>query len=187
MGDLAPAGVPITVPPLTNRTIVIIKNTALGSVIGVPEILNVSSTAGSSVGNITPLTLGAIAFLVLFHPDHIARPLDRDAVCLDAGMNEIAAQFFNLEVMTRVFPIVLRGLGMTLLLCAAVIPLGLIGGLIVACLMQAQKQAGAHTDRAVGRSAARLAAAVPAHSDICGPTFCGRTAVVVLDGMPNPS
>jgi polar amino acid transport system permease protein len=55
---------------------------------------------------------------------------------VDAAMNEIAAQFFNLEVMTKVFPIVVRGLGMTLLLCAAVIPLGLIGGLIVACLMQ---------------------------------------------------
>ena len=58
----------LTVPSLTNRTIVIIKNTALGTVIGVPEILNVSSTAESFVGNMTPLTLGAIAFLILFVP-----------------------------------------------------------------------------------------------------------------------
>lgn len=58
----------LTVPSLTNRTIVIIKNTALGSVIGVPEILNVSSTAESFVGNMTPLTLGAIAYLILFIP-----------------------------------------------------------------------------------------------------------------------
>lgn len=58
----------LTIPSLTNRTIVIIKNTALGSVIGVPEILNVSSTAESFVGNMTPLTLGAIAFLILFVP-----------------------------------------------------------------------------------------------------------------------
>lgn len=63
-----PQALRLTVPPLTNRTIVIIKNTALGSVVGVPEILNVSSTAESFVGNMTPLTLGAIAFLILFIP-----------------------------------------------------------------------------------------------------------------------
>lgn len=63
-----PQALRLTVPPLTNRTIVIIKNTALGSLIGVPEILNVASTAESFVGNITPLTLGAIAYLVLFVP-----------------------------------------------------------------------------------------------------------------------
>jgi len=63
-----PQALRLTVPPLTNRTIVIIKNTALGSIIGVPEILNVASTAESFVGNITPLTLGAIAYLILFAP-----------------------------------------------------------------------------------------------------------------------
>jgi polar amino acid transport system permease protein len=63
-----PQALKLAVPPLTNRTIVIIKNTALGSVIGIPEILNVASTAESFVGNITPLTLGAIAYLVLFAP-----------------------------------------------------------------------------------------------------------------------
>ena len=63
-----PQAIRITVPPLTNRTIVIIKNTALGSVIGVPEILNVASTAESFVGNITPLTMGALAYLALFIP-----------------------------------------------------------------------------------------------------------------------
>ena len=65
---ILPQAFRLTVPSLTNRTIVIIKNTALGSVIGVPEILNVSSTAESFVGNMTPLTLGAIAFLILFIP-----------------------------------------------------------------------------------------------------------------------
>jgi len=63
-----PQALRLTVPSLTNRTIVIIKNTALGTVIGVPEILNVSSTAESFVGNMTPLTLGVIAFLILFVP-----------------------------------------------------------------------------------------------------------------------
>lgn len=67
-----PQALRMTIPPLTNRTIVIIKNTALGSVIGVPEILNVASTAESFVGNMTPLTLGAIAYLILFTPITIA-------------------------------------------------------------------------------------------------------------------
>lgn len=47
-------------------------------------------------------------------------------------MDALLQQFFNLEVMMRAWPIMLRGAGLTLMLCAAVIPMGLIGGLIVA-------------------------------------------------------
>jgi polar amino acid transport system permease protein len=65
---ILPQAVRIGVPPLTNRTIAITKNTALGTVIGVPEILNQATTAVSFAGNATPLTLGAIAYLVLFVP-----------------------------------------------------------------------------------------------------------------------
>ena len=42
-----PQAMRLTVPPLTNRTIAITKNTALGTVIGVPEILNQATTAQS--------------------------------------------------------------------------------------------------------------------------------------------
>ena len=63
-----PQAVRIAVPPLTNRTIAITKNTALGTVIGVPEILNQATTAQSFSGNATPLTLGAIAYVLLFTP-----------------------------------------------------------------------------------------------------------------------
>jgi polar amino acid transport system permease protein len=63
-----PQAVRLTVAPLTSRSIVITKNTALGSVIGVPEILNVASTAQSFVGNTTPMMLGALAYVVLFLP-----------------------------------------------------------------------------------------------------------------------
>jgi polar amino acid transport system permease protein len=63
-----PQAIRLTVPPLTNRTIAITKNTALGSVIGVPEILNVATTAESFIGNATPLTMGAIAYVLLFIP-----------------------------------------------------------------------------------------------------------------------
>jgi polar amino acid transport system permease protein len=47
-------------------------------------------------------------------------------------MREMAEQFFNLDIMWQAAPLILRGLGMTLLICAAVIPLGLAGGLLVA-------------------------------------------------------
>ena len=63
-----PQAIRLAVPPLTNRTIAIIKNTALGTVIGVPEIINNATTAVSFLGNATPLMMGAIAYLILFAP-----------------------------------------------------------------------------------------------------------------------
>lgn len=47
-------------------------------------------------------------------------------------MEQLVEQFFNLEIMRQVWPLMLRGLGMTLLLCAVIIPAGLLGGLLVA-------------------------------------------------------
>src|SRR5215472_3314671 len=69
---ILPQAVRLTVPPLTNRTIAITKNTALGTVIGVPEILSQATTAESFSFNATPLMMGAIAYLVLFVPVVIA-------------------------------------------------------------------------------------------------------------------
>jgi polar amino acid transport system permease protein len=63
-----PQAVRLTVPPLTNRTLAITKNTALGTVIGVPEILNQATTGQSFSGNATPLMMGAIAYVILFIP-----------------------------------------------------------------------------------------------------------------------
>lgn len=63
-----PQAVRLTVPPITNRTVAITKNTALGTVIGVSEILNQATTAQSFSSNATPLMMGAIAYVVLFIP-----------------------------------------------------------------------------------------------------------------------
>jgi len=63
-----PQAVRLTVPPITNRTVAITKNTALGMVIGVPEILNQATSAQSFSGNATPLMMGALAYIVLFIP-----------------------------------------------------------------------------------------------------------------------
>lgn len=65
---IIPQAVRMTVAPLTNRTIAITKNTALGTVIGVSEILNQASTAQSFSGSATPLMMGAIAYVILFIP-----------------------------------------------------------------------------------------------------------------------
>ncbi|WP_366655621.1 amino acid ABC transporter permease [Fodinicurvata sp. EGI_FJ10296] len=47
-------------------------------------------------------------------------------------MDALLDQFFNIQIMMDAWPIVWRGLRMTLLLCIVVIPLGLISGLAVA-------------------------------------------------------
>jgi polar amino acid transport system permease protein len=63
-----PQAVRLAIPPLTNRAIAITKGTALGSVVAVPEILTQATTGQSFSGNPSPLTLGAVAYLVLFLP-----------------------------------------------------------------------------------------------------------------------
>ena len=63
-----PQGVRLGLPPLTNRAIAVTKMTALGSVIGVPDILNQATTAQSFSGNASPLTLAALAYVALFLP-----------------------------------------------------------------------------------------------------------------------
>jgi len=63
-----PQALRLTIPPLTNRTIAITKGTALGTVVAVSEILGMASSAVSNSYNPSPLTMGAIAYLILFFP-----------------------------------------------------------------------------------------------------------------------
>ena len=63
-----PQAVRLTIPPLTNRTIVITKSTAIASVVAVQEILTQASAAQAFSANTTPLTMAAIAYLVIFFP-----------------------------------------------------------------------------------------------------------------------
>ena len=63
-----PQAVRLTIPPLTNRTIAITKGTALGATVAVGEILYQAQTGYSFSYNPSPLTLGAIAYLILFVP-----------------------------------------------------------------------------------------------------------------------
>jgi len=63
-----PQAMRLAVPPLTNRVISITKNTALGSVVALSEILNTAQAASSNAGSPTPLMLGAAAYLLIFIP-----------------------------------------------------------------------------------------------------------------------
>ncbi|KAA2236314.1 amino acid ABC transporter permease [Salinarimonas soli] len=63
-----PQAVRLAIPPLTNRAIATTKNTALGSVIGVGEIINQAQTAVAVTGNATPLLMGALAYIIVFVP-----------------------------------------------------------------------------------------------------------------------
>src|SRR5262245_9022204 len=69
------------------------------------------------------------------------RALRGDPVRLEAHlMDAILGQFFNIDIMVQAAPLIFRGLGMTLLVCAAVVPLGLPGGLTVALAGRARSR-----------------------------------------------
>ncbi|WP_045388303.1 amino acid ABC transporter permease [Falsirhodobacter sp. alg1] len=73
-----PQAVRMGIPSLVNRALAITKMTALGSVIGVKEILAVSSSAQAMSGSATPLTMAALAYLAIFLPAVVlARWLER--------------------------------------------------------------------------------------------------------------
>jgi polar amino acid transport system permease protein len=63
-----PQVIRMTIPPLTNRTIVIAKNTALASVVAVQEMLTVAQTSLAYAANSSPLTLAALGYLLMFLP-----------------------------------------------------------------------------------------------------------------------
>src|SRR5262249_53375949 len=70
-------------------------------------------------------------------PHRVRGRLFRDHALMDL----VIGQFFNVTIMASALPLVRRGLGMTLVVCAVVIPLGLIGGLLVALAMGARFRA----------------------------------------------
>ena len=67
-----PQAVRLAFPPLVNRVLAITKMTALGSPIGVAEILSTATSAQSFSGSATPLTMSVVAYLAIFLPMVIA-------------------------------------------------------------------------------------------------------------------
>jgi polar amino acid transport system permease protein len=56
-------------------------------------------------------------------------------------MDVVIAEFFNIEVMRRVMPLILSGLVQTLLLCVVLIPIGLLGGFGAMLLATSKRRA----------------------------------------------
>jgi polar amino acid transport system permease protein len=69
---ILPQAVRVAIPPLTNRTIAITKNTALGSAIGVNEILGQATSAEAFSANATPLLIASVLYVLIFIPLVIA-------------------------------------------------------------------------------------------------------------------
>lgn len=64
--------------PLTSRIIATTKNTALASVVAVPELLSQANAAQGYSGNATPLTVASIGYLIILLPLVVAaRRLER--------------------------------------------------------------------------------------------------------------
>ena len=55
-------------------------------------------------------------------------------------METLLNVFFNIEIMKKVWPFLLQGLGMTIVLSLVVIPLGIAGGLAIAVLSSLQRR-----------------------------------------------
>ena len=63
-----PQAVRLTIPPLTNRAIATGKNTALASVVAVPEVLNQAASVQAQTASPAPLLLAAAVYVALFWP-----------------------------------------------------------------------------------------------------------------------
>ncbi len=69
MGDvILPQAVRIVIPPLTNNSINVIKDTALASVVAMPDLLKQATQAQALEANPTPLIVAALMYLALLWP-----------------------------------------------------------------------------------------------------------------------
>jgi polar amino acid transport system permease protein len=69
MGDVVlPQAFRIVIPPLTNNSISLIKDTALASVVAMPELLKQATQQQSLAANPTPLVGAALLYLALLLP-----------------------------------------------------------------------------------------------------------------------
>ena len=69
MGDVVlPQAVRIVIPPLTNNSISVIKDTALASVVAMPDLLKQATQAQALEANPTPLIVAALMYIALLWP-----------------------------------------------------------------------------------------------------------------------
>lgn len=69
MADVVlPQAIRIVIPPLTNNSINVIKDTALASVVAMPDLLKQATQAQALEANPTPLIVAALIYLVVLWP-----------------------------------------------------------------------------------------------------------------------
>ncbi len=69
MADVVlPQAIRIVIPPLTNNSINVIKDTALASVVAMPDLLKQATQAQALEANPTPLIVAALIYLVMLLP-----------------------------------------------------------------------------------------------------------------------
>jgi polar amino acid transport system permease protein len=65
---ILPQAVRIVIPPLTNNSINVLKDTALASVVALPDLLKQATQAQALAANPTPLIGAALLYLLLLLP-----------------------------------------------------------------------------------------------------------------------
>jgi polar amino acid transport system permease protein len=63
-----PQAIRIALPPLTSRTVSVLTNTSVATVISVEEMVYAASQQQALLANPTPLTMAAIGFLIVYLP-----------------------------------------------------------------------------------------------------------------------
>ncbi len=135
---ILPQGIRLGIPLLTGKAISITKDTALASVVAVPELLNQMSTEQGIYANPSPLMLGALIFLAMFLPVvQGSRWLERRyRWARRATMNAFATTFLNFGSVVQVFPLLLAGLRISAQLILSIVPAAMLLGLLLAMLQQ---------------------------------------------------
>jgi polar amino acid transport system permease protein len=65
---ILPQAIKIVIPPLTNNSINVIKDTALASVVAMPDLLKQATQAQALAANPSPLILAAIIYIAILWP-----------------------------------------------------------------------------------------------------------------------
>ncbi|SES33792.1 amino acid ABC transporter membrane protein, PAAT family [Tranquillimonas rosea] len=65
---ILPQAVKIVIPPLTNNSINVVKDTALASVVAMPDLLKQATQAQALAANPTPLIVAAVIYLAFLWP-----------------------------------------------------------------------------------------------------------------------
>jgi polar amino acid transport system permease protein len=65
---ILPQAIKIVIPPLTNNSINVVKDTALASVVAMPDLLKQATQAQALAANPSPLILAAVIYLAILWP-----------------------------------------------------------------------------------------------------------------------